>query len=284
MASYTAQSREPGRAPVEMGGRKDGWWTESLSFGLTFALFVIYTTYRMFENADFFYPGGLGDTAHAATYLSPFYSPLLPLNITLNIPLLGAKTISPAIYILIFPLAFRMTCYYYRKAYYRAYLRDPAACAVPEPMAASRMKYTGERVFPFIVQNFHRFALYAALIILAILAWDTVKSFMFQEPGDISGAQHFGIGVGSIIYVVNIVLLCGYTFGCHSFRHLIGGGTDCYSCSALSRTKYGMWQKVSFLNKRHAGFALWSMIWVGLTDLYVNLLCKGIIPFDLRLF
>ena len=111
MSSYTAQSREPGRAPVDMGGRKDAWWTEALTFGVVFGLFVIYTTYRMFENADFFFPGGIGAGEHAATYLSPFYSPLLPLQITLHLPLLGAKMISPAVYILIFPLAFRMTCY-----------------------------------------------------------------------------------------------------------------------------------------------------------------------------
>ncbi len=30
-------------------------------------------------------------------------------------------TISPALLILIFPLGFRLTCYYYRKAYYRGF-------------------------------------------------------------------------------------------------------------------------------------------------------------------
>jgi hypothetical protein len=280
MSSYTAQSREPGRAPVEMGSRRDGWWTETLTFGIIFGLFVVYTTYRMFENADFYFPAV--QNIHSATYLSPFYSPFLPLQINVKIPFLGAKMISPAIYILIFPLAFRMTCYYYRKAYYRAYLRDPAACAVPEPMPNQRMKYTGERLFPFIVQNFHRFALYAALVILVFLTWDTIKAFFFEaDPGDPNSPMRFGIGIGSLVYLVNLILLCGYTFGCHSFRHIFGGGTDCYSCSALNRTKYGLWQKVSFLNKRHANFALWSMVWVGLTDLYVNLCAKGMIT-DLR--
>lgn len=276
MSSYTAQSREPGRAPVDMGGRKDSWWTEALTFGIVFGLFVIYTTYRMFENADYFYPKGVGDTVHSAIYLSPFYSPAIPLHFTLNVPLLGAKMISPAIYILIFPLAFRMSCYYYRKAYYRAYLRDPAACAVPEPMANSRMKYSGERLFPFIAQNFHRFALYAALVILAFLTWDTIKAFSFQDPGD-TRVHYFGISIGSVVFLINVILLAAYTFGCHSFRHLFGGGTDCYSCSALNRTKHGLWRKISLLNKSHANYAMWSMIWVGLTDLYVNLLCKGII-------
>jgi hypothetical protein len=275
MASYTAQSREPGRAPIEMGSRKDNWVSETLPFLIIFTTFVIYTTYRTFENAYFAYPWLAGGDPHAATYLSPFYSPLLPLSITLDIPYIGAKTISPAIYILIFPLSFRMTCYYYRKAYYRSYFRDPAACAIPEPNANARMRYTGERILPFFANNFHRFALYAALIFIVILTWDAIKAFMWRMP---DGSTHFGVGVGSIILVINVILLAGYTFGCHSFRHLIGGGTDCYSCSALNRTKHGLWQKVSFLNAKHGTWAMYSMIWVGLTDLYVNLVARGVIP------
>src|SRR5258706_11014982 len=156
MSTYTAQSREKGRAPVSVTDRTDDWWKETLTFGVVFGLFVIYTTYRVFENAWFCWPwpGNVSyETVHHATYLSPFFSPYLPLVLTLNLPALGAKMISPAIYILIFPLGFRMTCYYYRKAYYRAYLRDPAACAVGEPNAEGRMKYMGERAFPFIAQN-----------------------------------------------------------------------------------------------------------------------------------
>ena len=34
------------------------------------------------------------------------------------------------------PLGFRGTCYYYRKAYYRAFFWDPPACAIEEPRIA----------------------------------------------------------------------------------------------------------------------------------------------------
>ena len=44
-------------------------------------------------------------------------------------------TISPALLILIFPLGFRMTCYYYRKAYYRSFWLAPPACAVSDATA-----------------------------------------------------------------------------------------------------------------------------------------------------
>lgn len=279
MASYSAQSREAGRAPLPVGCRDDAWWKETLFFAVVFISFVIYTTFRTFENAFFCWPwpGGpvTAEAVHGATYLSPFYSPFLPFALNVTLPVLGAKMISPAIYILIFPLSFRMTCYYYRKAYYRSFFRDPAACAAPEPMADARMKYTGERVFPFIVQNFHRFAMYAAIIFIFILAYDAFKAFFFVGP---DGGRHFGIGVGTLVLIVNVYLLGGYTFGCHSFRHLIGGGVNCYSCTALNRTRHGLWQKVSFLNSKHAKWAMSSMIWVGLTDVYVTLVARGVIP------
>jgi hypothetical protein len=276
MPSYTAQSREAGRAPVEMGSRTDAWWKEAMPFAVIFLSFVVYTTYRMFDNQYFMYPWHNGpsfDQVHAASYLSPLYSPYIPFTFNVPLPFFGTKSFSPAIYILIFPLSFRMTCYYYRKAYYRAFFRDPAACAVPEPNAKARMKYTGERAFPFIAQNFHRFALYAALLFMIMLTYDAIKGFVWHTPNGLRP----GVGVGSIVLVINVLLLSAYTFGCHSFRHLVGGSVDCYSCDLVSRTRHGLWQKVSLLNKKHATWALWSMVWVGVTDVYINLVARHII-------
>jgi len=265
MASYTAQSRESGRAPLPIDSRRDAWWTSPLAFILVMGAFVVYTTYRTFENA--YYEWG--------PYLSPFYSPLLPLKIMVPVPGLGVKMISPAIYILIFPLAFRMSCYYYRKAYYRAFFGDPPGCAVAEPFAGMRMRYTGERAFPWILQNCHRFAFYAAVVFIVILGWDTILAFQWHDAA--AGTTRLHIGLGTVVFLVNWVLLTAYTFGCHSCRHLIGGGTDCYTCSSLARTRHGLWRQVSFLNARHALFAWASMISVALADLYVNLVARGII-------
>jgi hypothetical protein len=47
---------------------------------------------------------------------------------------------SPALLILIFPLGFRMTCYYYRRSYYRAFWWSPPACSVADAHAS----YAGE--------------------------------------------------------------------------------------------------------------------------------------------
>jgi len=277
MTSYTADTREPGRAPVEMTTRTDNWWVEPLLFLLVFGAFVVYTTWRVFENNYYAYPWAspypnnmaLREAVDSSSYLSPFYSPFIPVFLTF-----AGFTLSPAMYILIFPLSFRLTCYYYRKAYYRAIFGDPAGCAVAEPFPNRRMKFTGERHFPWILQNLHRFAFYAAAIFMIILGWDVIRACMWRLP---DGSTHFGIGVGTIVLLINWILLAAYTFGCHSWRHLIGGGIDCYSCSAMTKTRYGMWQKVSFLNSRHAAFAWASMISVGLADLYINLAARGVI-------
>ena len=137
MSLYTAASAEKGRAPVEMGSRTDAWWLAPLAFILVFGTFVLYTTYRMFENNYF----QTGEIPGAADLLSPFYSPTLPFNLHVNIPILGNKMVSPAIYILVFPLSFRMTCYYYRKAYYRAFFADPAGCAVTACTSPSKANF-----------------------------------------------------------------------------------------------------------------------------------------------
>ena len=43
---------------------------------------------------------------------------------------------------------------------------------------------------------------------------------------DAAGATTFGIGVGTIILAINVVLLASYTWGCHVLRHVVGGQFD----------------------------------------------------------
>jgi hypothetical protein len=254
----TAQSREAGRAPLPLNSRRDTWWMRPLLTVIVLGSFVIYATWRGLENQFF----------EVGPYLSPFYSPLLPIDLRI-----GGWNISPAAYIIAFPLLFRLTCYYYRLAYYRAFFWDPPACAVQEP--SLRKRYTGEREFPFILQNLHRFAFYVAVIFIFILGYDAIRAFFFDG--------RFGIRLGSLIFAVNIVLLVLYTFSCHSFRHLIGGGINCYSCSNAYKTRHGIWQRVSLLNARHGLFAWCSLFSVALTDLYVRLVASGTLP-DPRFF
>jgi len=241
--------------------RRDAWWLENLPVIIVMGGFSVYATFRAFEGK--FYDWG--------PYLSPFYSPLIdPHHHWLPL------WFSPAMLILAFPLGFRATCYYYRKALYRAFLLDPPACAVGEP---ANRNYRGETSFPFILQNAHRYFLYGAVVFLCFLWYDAIRAFWFPGPDQ---KLHFGIGVGTLVLLVNIVLLSLYLFSCHSLRHLIGGKMDCFSCTTFNLKRHGAWKKASFLNERHMLFAWCSLVSVGFADFYVRMVASGMIK-DFRI-
>jgi hypothetical protein len=234
--------------------RRDSWWVEILPVIAVLGGFGLYATLRAFEGK--FYQWG--------PYLSPFYSPLIDPNH-------HWWKLSPAVLILGGPLSFRATCYYYRKAYYRAFFLDPPSCAVGEP----HRSYTGETKFPFILQNLHRYCLYLAIVFLAFLWKDAIQAFFFGGK--------FGVGVGTLVLFVNIVLLTTYTLSCHSLRHLAGGKLDCFSCATFGKPRYNAWRWLTFLNERHMLFAWLSLFSVGFADFYVRLVASGAIQ-DVRIF
>jgi hypothetical protein len=249
--------------------RTDRWWVGPLLTVLCLGGFVVYATWAAFQGSYYFYD----------PYLSPFYSPLL--FVEPNAP--GAAPLahawlgswpawwpsflpaSPALLILVFPGAFRATCYYYRKAYYRSFFGTPPGCAVgPVP----RRRYSGETGL-LVVQNLHRYALYFAIAFIFILYDDAYRAF-FRDG-------QFGVGAGSVILLINPTLLAGYTFGCHSWRHLVGGELDCFSCDRGSALRHGLWKGASALNARHMAWAWTSLFWVAFSDVYVRLVSMGVI-------
>ena len=234
--------------------RRDAWWVEIIPIVLVMGGFSVYATLRAFEGRFFEW----------GPYLSPFYSPLIDRHHRW-------WPYSPAILILAGPLGFRATCYYYRKALYRAFLLDPPACAVSE----GRRSYSGETSFPLILQNVHRYFLYLAILFLAFLWHDAILAFDFDG--------HFGVGVGTLVLLTNVTLLSLYTCSCHSLRHLAGGKLDCFSCATFGKPRYGAWRGITYLNERHMLFAWVSLFGVGLTDFYVRLVSSGAIR-DVRLF
>ena len=234
--------------------RRDAWWVEILPVIVLLGGFGLYATLRAFEGK--FYEWG--------PYLSPFYSPLIDANHRW-------WKWSPAILILGGPLSFRATCYYYRKAYYRAFFADPPACSVGEP----KRSYNGETKFPFILQNLHRYALYLAIIFLAFLWKDAYDAFWWDGK--------FGMGVGTLVLLVNIILLTTYTLSCHSLRHLAGGKLDCFSCATFGKPRHGAWSFLTRLNERHMLFAWMSLISVGFADFYIRMVSSGAIH-DVRIF
>jgi hypothetical protein len=243
--------------------RTDAWWLSPLAVFLAYVGFVVYSTWA----------GIQGDNYHVGNYLSPMYSPELfgdgPHALFGPQPAWWPSWLvfSPAFLILWAPVLFRFTCYYYRGAYYKAFWADPASCAVGEP----RKSYLGERFFPLILQNVHRYFLPFAIALIAFLSYDVWAALWFTDEA--TGATTFGIGVGTLVLALNVVLLGGYTFGCHSLRHLVGGRLTNISEKPLSFQAY---RGVSALNRRHGLWAWISMLWVGFADLYVRLVAMGI--------
>jgi hypothetical protein len=125
-----------------------------------------------------------------------------------------------------------------------------------------------EAALPFILQNLHRFFLYAAVVLLVIHWTEVVGSFV---PA--SGPR---IGLGSLILVVDVALLTGYVSSCHSLRHIVGGRLDCFSCTRVTRTRYSAWKRLSGLNARHMVWAWASLISVVVADIYIHLLALGV--------
>ncbi|RME72211.1 MAG: succinate dehydrogenase, partial [Planctomycetota bacterium] len=249
--------------------RNDPWWIGPLLTFLGLSAFVVYATWRALQGANYY----------SEPYLSPFYSPVL--FVKQGAP--GAHAwfgtwpawwpswlpASPALLILPFPGAFRFTCYYYRKAYYRAFAGSPPGCAVT-PFATGKRTYHGETRL-LLFQNLHRYALYFALVFVAILYYDAFRAFFYY----CDGRWEFGIGVGTIVLLINATLLAGYTFGCHSLRHLIGGRLDCLTCDGRPTPRFKLWKIGTWFNGRHMVWAWVSLFWVAFTDLYVWLVAMG---------
>jgi len=247
--------------PLKAGGfgqteRRDLWWVQPLAVFLGLSAFIVYSTWAALQGAHYRF----------GPYLSPLYSPELwgdPAH-----ALFGGRPswfpswliFSPAFFILWAPGGFRVTCYYYRGAYYKAFWADPPSCTVGEP----RKIYRGERSFPLIWQNIHRYFLYLALVFIVILAHDAWDGFWFDGQ--------FQVHVGSLVLLLNVLLLGSYTFGCHSLRHLVGGVMDRLSRSPLRRKAYNC---VSCLNAHHMRWAWFSLFWVGFTDFYVRMCSMG---------
>ena len=265
-----AQAEPLPRRGFGQTARRDAWWLQPAVVFLGLGTFIVYSTWAAFQ----------GDHYTYGPYLSPFYSPELfgssPHAWFGPKPAIwpGWLPFSPAFLILWAPAGFRLTCYYYRGAYYKAFWGDPPSCTVGE----ARKTYLGEARFPLVMQNVHRFFLRLAEPILLILAWDVWKALWFVDPA--TGTEHFGIGLGTVVLAVNVYLLGSYTLGCHSLRHLVGGRKDEISKSPALRG--GAYACVSCLNRRHMTWAWCSLVSVGFSDLYVRLCSMGIWS-DLRL-
>ncbi len=243
--------------------RRDGWWIVPLLTFLGLFAFIVYSTWAAFQ----------GEHYSFGPYLSPMYSP--EIFGSSEHALFGPKPgwwpailpFSPAFLILWAPGGFRFTCYYYRGAYYKSFWADPPACAVGEP----RKSFCGENAMPLILQNIHRYFLYLAVGFIFFLSYDAWNAMWFTDTA--TGQESFGIGVGTIVLTLNVVFLGSYTFGCHSFRHLVGGALNKLSGRPARKKAYGC---SSWLNQRHMKAAWMSLVWVAFSDIYVRMCSMGV--------
>jgi hypothetical protein len=245
--------------------RTDRWWVAPLLTVTGLTLWVLYATVRAFMQKWYWV-----EDYH---YLTPFYSPCVSTGcdpdaaefgrFLPNWPILPFAAIT-----LPFLLLFRLTCYYYRRAYYRSFWLSPPACAVPD----GHRSYSGETRFPLIFQNAHRYFFYAAVLISVVNTVDAIRAF--HSP------QGFGIGLGNVILLVNVVLLWAYTISCHSCRHIVGGQLKHFSKHPV---RYRAWTLVSKLNAKHMQLAWITLGTLMLTDAYVMAIAANWIP-DLRFF
>ena len=259
--------------------RKDNWWLYPglVVFGLT--IFLIYGFWSAWQADFYWYSAGMDGFGG---YLAPFYSPLLYIKegvagaAPIEHALFGTwpdwwpgwLPASPSLLILAVPGIFRFTCYYYRKAYYRAFTGTPPACAVGALPRKGKSGYKGETGL-MLVQNLHRITMYFAVFYIIVFFYDAYLAFF--RGGDL------GIGVGSILLLGNPILLSCYTFGCHSIRHLVGGSRDCYSCGMGGKMAHNNGKVVGWLNRRHELFAWLSLIWIMIADFYIRMVSMGYI-------
>src|SRR5437870_2880767 len=155
--------------------RPDVWWAQPALVFVGLAIFIAYSTWAALQGAHYI----------SGPYVSPFYSPEIFGGSSHS--WFGPKPgwwpqwllFTPAMFILWGPAGFRLTCYYYRGAYYKAFWADPPACTVGEP----RKKYLGESSWPLLIQNVHRYFLYVAVLFIGLLTWAAIKAFWFPNQG-----------------------------------------------------------------------------------------------------
>ncbi len=265
------------QTPVILGGtrggpdqptlRKDRWWLAPVITVTILTSFVVYATWAAFVNKNYYVGASMN-----RDLISPFYSPCLAASCVpgaAHTAVISWWTISPALIILIFPLGFRMTCYYYRRAYYRSFWWAPPACSVGD----AHRSYSGESKFPLIFQNVHRYFFYFGLIFNVMLTYDAILAF--NQPG-----LGIGVSVGTIVLTVNATLLWLYSLSCHACRHLCGGQVKSFAKHPI---RHKFWKVLTPLNAKHMQFAWISLFVVALTDLYIRLVASGTIT-DYRLF
>ena len=249
--------------------RIDNWWSQPLAMGIGLTAALVYTFWRLFIN-----PQEISYEVDGSVVMSQIFSP----NI-LEWELFGLNQwdhpswVNAAVLVLWIPFGFRGTCYYMRRVYYRTFFASPAGCWVDEPEINKMIGYKGEKRL-FIVNNLHRYFLYAAMIIIVIKWWDVTHTMTFDGG--------IGVSIGTFVMGIEAFLLTMYVTSCHALRHLAGGMLDRWT-TPIAKIRGKIFERVSIANRSH-GFWFWtSLTFVFLGDLWVLAVTSGKVS-DMALF
>ena len=258
------EQRRPGSSP--RGGPTSRrapctrWWVEP---AVTFTLLVAWLAYALV--------GPLAITTSGSTTTSRRSPPCLSASCVPESATSGRGSESSppfvplGLLVLPFLLEFRLTCYY-RKAYYRSFWLSPSG--VRRRGAAWG---TGETRFPLILQNAHRYFFYAAIVVSLINTYDVIRAFHGEDGG-------FSIGLGTIIMLVNVVLLWALTVSYPPAGTWSAAGCGT-SPSIRPATGCGLRCRSSTLAMELAWTTLATLL---VTDAYIGLVSAGVLT-DLRL-
>ena len=220
MQTIQIQGQRAGFATTQ---RVDRWWIEPAATAIGLLFFFGYLTFRAFNATYVWY-----DPYISPTVAPPLFTPAsgYPGAVPVDHAWLGAfpgvvAGVPAAVAGVLHPVARHRVPLHLLLLPRRLLQGVRLDAAVLRACAASPRRYRGETAL-LLFQNLHRYTLYGALFLLACLWWEGLAAF-FRDG-------RFGVGVGTVVMLINAALLTGYTFGCHSWRHLIGGRLDCFTC------------------------------------------------------
>lgn len=234
--------------------RSGPWWSNPVVLATSLIIWFLYAVVRVFTGHWYF--------VAQYHYLTPFYSPCVsgecvPGSSTFGQWIPAIPPIIPYAFVsLPFVLGFRLSCYYCCGAYYKEFRRAFKCEAAQNPHASN----SGETKLLRILHKLHRFFFCMAVLILVLNTWDMVQAFRGPD-GD------FGVGLGSIIMLTNVVLLWAYTLSGYSCHYVAGG----------------RFMKFSRLNAKHQQLAWATLGTLTVTDLYIMLVASGAFS-DFRIF
>ena len=182
MATDAATLREDGFGETQ---RRDAWWAGPLVTALVLGGFVVYTTFRIFQNAYFHFGHGTDVFAGAFVFaLADVLAAARAAQVGAGVDFAGDVHSVDAGRISIDLLLLSQGVL-------------PGVLFGSAGVCGGRAAGSIQgRDAPALVQNIHRYFLYIALVFIVILGYDAIESYIWPTA---NGGHTFGVSVGSLV-------------------------------------------------------------------------------------